>query len=186
MPAGRGRRYQAVVNTSLVLTLVGADRPGLVEAVAELVAGHGGNWLESRMARLGGQFAGIARVEVPAARESALRAALAALAERGLAIEVAVDPSSTTGPAKSGRPASIELVGHDRPGIVHQVAHVLASHGVNVEKLTTGCESAPMAGGLLFRAKIELLVPPAADLRAVRRDLEKIAADLMVDIEFGE
>ncbi len=43
----------------LVLTLIGPDRPGLVEAVAEPIAAHGGNWLESRMAHLAGQFAGI-------------------------------------------------------------------------------------------------------------------------------
>ena len=40
--------------TDLVLTLIGPDRPGLVEAVAEVVAAHGGNWLESRMAHLAG------------------------------------------------------------------------------------------------------------------------------------
>ena len=48
--------------TDLVLTLIGPDRPGLVEAVAEVVAAHGGNWLESRMARLAGKFAGILRI----------------------------------------------------------------------------------------------------------------------------
>ena len=51
--------------TDLVLTLIGSDRPGLVEAVAEVIAGHGGNWLESRMAHLAGKFAGILRVEIP-------------------------------------------------------------------------------------------------------------------------
>ena len=49
---------------SLVLTLLGPDRPGLVEAMAALIARHGGNWLESRMASLAGEFAGILRVEV--------------------------------------------------------------------------------------------------------------------------
>ena len=43
---------------SLVLTLIGPDRPGLVERVSDVVASHGGNWLESRMAHLAGQFAG--------------------------------------------------------------------------------------------------------------------------------
>ena len=49
---------------TLVLTLIGPDRAGLVEAVAAVVADHGGNWLESRMSRLAGQFAGILEVEV--------------------------------------------------------------------------------------------------------------------------
>ena len=72
--------------TDLVLTLIGPDRPGLVESVAEVIAGHGGNWLESRMAHLTGKFAGILRVEIPTDRVAALTAALAALQERGLRV----------------------------------------------------------------------------------------------------
>ncbi len=173
------------MNTSLVLTLIGADRPGLVETVAELVAAHGGNWLESRMARLGGQFAGIARVAVPTARESELRKALAALDAKGLAVAVALDPAAAAA-AKSGRAVTLELVGQDRPGIVHQVTRVLAAHRVNVEELTTECVEAPLAGGMLFQARAELLIPPVADMAAIQADLEKIAADLMVDLRFAE
>ena len=173
------------MNSSLVLTLVGPDRPGLVESVAQLVATHGGNWLESRMARLGGQFAGIVRVEVPGTTEAALRTALTALAARGLAVGVAVDPAAAA-PGTAGAPAVLELIGQDRPGIVHQVTRVLAAHGVNVEELTTECVSAPMAGGQLFQAKASLLLPPGVDTAAIRRDLERIAADLMVDLNFRE
>ena len=45
------------MQTPLVMTIIGPDRTGLVESVARVVAGHGGNWLESRMCRLGGEFA---------------------------------------------------------------------------------------------------------------------------------
>ncbi len=173
------------MNTSLVLTLVGADRPGLVESVAQLVAAHGGNWLESRMARLGGQFAGIARVALPAGNEASLRAALTALDARGLKVTVAQDPAAET-VVKQGRAVKLELVGQDRPGIVHQVTRVLAAHRVNVEELFTECVEAPMAGGILFQAHAELLIPPGADMAAIQTDLEKIAADLMVDLRFAE
>lgn len=58
------------MSESLVITMVAADRPGLVESVAACVADHGGNWVESRMARLAGHFAGVARVTVTAARRA--------------------------------------------------------------------------------------------------------------------
>ena len=61
---------------SLVMTILGADRPGLVSSIAEVVNRHKGNWLESRMARLAGQFAGILRVECPPEEMEALRSAL--------------------------------------------------------------------------------------------------------------
>lgn len=173
------------MNTSLVLTLVGSDRPGLVETVAQLVASHGGNWLESRMERLGGQFAGIARIELPVAREVELRGALTALDAKGLKVGVTIDPGAVP-VAKQGRAVKLELVGQDRPGIVHQITRVLAAHQVNVEALSTECVEAPMAGGILFQAQAELLIPPTADMAAIRADLEKIAADLMVDLRFAE
>ena len=62
--------------TSLVLTVLGEDRPGLVESLASIIARHEGNWLESRMAQLAGQFAGILRASVPEARAAALITAL--------------------------------------------------------------------------------------------------------------
>ena len=68
----------------LVMTIIGPDRTGLVESVARVVAEHGGNWLESRMCRLGGEFAGLLRIEIPAEKKSPLLAALQELQKDGL------------------------------------------------------------------------------------------------------
>ena len=163
-----------------LLTIIGADRPGLVQLVASRVADHGGNWLESRMCHLGGQFAGIARVEVSAERAAALRQALQQLGAEGL--RVSVDAGEGAAPLPSGTAATIELVGQDRPGILRNVTSVLAAHGVNVEELSSECVSAPMGGGNLFQARVRVLVPATVKVEAVRADLEKIAADLMVDL----
>lgn len=168
----------------LVMTVIGQDRPGLVESVADLVASHGGNWLESRMSRLGGQFAGILRVEVPAEKEPALISELKALNARGLSVVVHSDQRQSEPPA--GRLRTLEIVGQDRPGIVRQISHALASHGVNVEELHTECASAAMTGETLFKARAKLRVPESADVEKIRQNLEKIASDLIVDISFAE
>jgi glycine cleavage system regulatory protein len=170
---------------TLVMTLMGADRPGLVEQVAALVAQHGGNWLESRMAHLGGQFAGILRVAVPAEQQAALQSALQQLGQAGLQVVFYAESAGEAG-AAAGRLMRLELVGQDRPGIVREISRVLAAHGVNVEELETGCESAPMSGEVLFRAQAQLSVPAACDLGALRAALEKIAADLIVDLQLRE
>jgi glycine cleavage system regulatory protein len=169
--------------TTLVMTVIGSDRPGLVQMVAAGVADHGGNWLESRMCRLGGQFAGILRVEVPAANADALRRALLDLEAKGL--RVTVHTEGGTLPAMTGSTVTFELVGQDHPGILRQVSAVLAAHGVNVEELASECVSAPMGGGNLFQARATVLVPPSANMSALRADLEKIAADVMVDLKLG-
>src|SRR5436190_16612849 len=98
---------------SLVMTVIGQDRPGLVDSVAGLVAEHGGNWLESRMSRLGGQFAGILRVEVPAEQEPSLVAALKGLAAQGLT--VVVQPDQPKRSPEAARLSTLEVVGQDRP-----------------------------------------------------------------------
>jgi glycine cleavage system regulatory protein len=165
---------------SLVMTVIGEDRPGLVDSVASIVAEHGGNWLESRMSRLGGQFAGIVQVEVPAEKEQPLAGALKNLAARGLNVVVHSDRPQS---AAAERPVSVlEIVGQDRPGIVRQISHALASFGVNVEELHTECASAAMSGETLFKARARLSIPESCNIPELRRTLEKIAADLIVEI----
>ena len=165
---------------AVVMTLIGEDRPGLVESVSRIVTDHGGNWLESRMSRLGGQFAGIVQVEVATEKEQALIDALKGLATRGLAVVVHAEPKRS---ASSRKPASLlEIIGQDRPGIVAQISHALASFGVNVEELHTECTSAAMTGESLFKARAKLSIPDSCNVVMLRQQLEKIAADLIVDI----
>lgn len=164
------------------MTIIGQDRPGLVDSLATVVAGHGGNWLESRMAHLGGQFAGILRVELPAGREADLAASLRQLQDDGLT--VVAHPGRAVPPAPAGSLMALELVGQDRPGIVRQISHALASHGVNVEEFTSECVSAAMTGEVLFKARITIKTPPEEDLEPLRASLEHIAADLIVDLSF--
>jgi glycine cleavage system regulatory protein len=175
---------------TLVMTVIGADRPGLVQLVAARVADHGGNWLESRMCRLGGQFAGILRVEVPQERRDELLEALHTLEAEGLNVIIHAEGGAPIarpagGGEDGGSLATIELVGNDRPGILRSISGVFAAHGLNVEDLESERVNAPMDGGVLFQARATVFVPPQVKLAAVRADLEKIAADLMVDLKLS-
>jgi glycine cleavage system regulatory protein len=166
----------------LVMTIISPDRTGLVESVARVVAGHGGNWLESRMCRLGGEFAGILRVELPAENKSALLAALQQLQAGGLQIIL----RESAAPVTAGRQTRLEVVGADRPGIVHEITSALARAGVNVEEFSSEIASAPMSGEPLFKAEARLRLPEGCNCSALKADLEKIAADLLVDVSFAE
>ena len=168
----------------LVMTIIGPDRPGIVESVARLVAEHGGNWLESRMCRLGGEFAGILRIELPVEKRQALIGALQILQGTGLTVVVRPDEQSVD--TAAGRPARLEIVGHDRPGIVRDIARALADAGVNVEEFASECVSAPMSGEALFKAGARLQLPAGCNAAALKNSLEKIAGDLLVDITFAE
>ena len=166
----------------LVMTVIGPDRTGLVESIARAVAEHDGNWLESRMCRLGGEFAGILRIEIPVDKKSALLAALQKIS--GLNVTIRAD--ETTPSSAKGRQTKLEIVGSDHPGIVREITSVLARAGVNVEEFSSEVASAPMSGETLFKATARLQLPDRCDLASLKRDLEKIADDLQVDVSFAE
>lgn len=172
------------MSTRLVMTIIGPDRPGLVESVAGIVTAHGGNWLESRMARLAGQFAGIVEFDVPRDTAEGVTSALRRLSDRGL--QVVVQAGGSEPAAKPHRRVHLDLLGGDRPGILHHLTEVLAAHSVNIEELTTELRTAPMTGQPLFAANAELLVPEPLTIDELRRALEAIAADLMVEIIVAE
>ena len=164
------------------MTVIGRDRTGLVEPVARLVAEHGGNWLESRMCRLGGEFAGILRVHVPAERKAGLEQALAKLAD----LNVVVHGDNAPAPASKPQLATLELVGQDRPGIVREFTRALAAQGVNLEELATECISAPMSGEPLFQARAELSLPEGVTVSELRKSLEQAIPGLTVEVSLGE
>ena len=165
----------------LVLTIVGDDRAGLVRALADTVAAHGGNWERSELAELAGAFAGVVVVSVSDEQEMALTSALRGL--EGLlrvTTHTAVDPTASS--ADSGSHVTFEVMGNDRPGIVRDVTATLAARGLSIDALTSRTVDAPMAGGTLFEATVDVRVPAGVDVATVVSALEQLAGEIQVDI----
>jgi glycine cleavage system regulatory protein len=170
------------MDTSLIVTLIGPDRPGLVRAVAARATSAGANWVESRMAQLAGQFAGIVRLEIAQENVSHLEQQLRLLEAEGL--RVTVERGLDT-PESVLQRVRLDVLGHDRPGIVQEITAVLLRHGVTIADLETGCERASMSGERMFRACAELGAPAGTDLHGLQDDLESLANELMVDLELN-
>lgn len=169
---------------NLVLSVIGDDRPGLVAALAEVIAGNGGNWERSQLAQLAGKFAGIVAVAVPADQAAALIDGVTAL--DGL-LEVQVHSGDGgRGETAAWTELTIGVLGNDRVGIIQELSSALGRSGVSIEKLTTATRQAPMAGGTLFEAELQVRVPPSADAATIRADLERIAEELLVDLGVDE
>jgi glycine cleavage system regulatory protein len=172
------------MSSSLVFTFISADRPGLIEQLAQTVSQCGGNWLESRMSELAGQFAGIVQVEIADERRLALRSALLGLRETGLTVVVADDSVAADG--NKHRQLRLSILGPDRPGIVREVASALAARQINVQAMDTVITSAPMTAEPLFEAVADIQVPKALDLSELNARLDEIADALTVDIDLEE
>ncbi len=168
------------MNNSLILTLIGPDKPGLVEMVSATLAQHHANWQESSMSRLAGKFAGILIASVDDQHLQPLSEALMQLESKGLKVSIETDQKASDD--RGGLVISLDLVGHDKPGIVRQISHALAAQSISVDRLETELVSGSMSAELLFKAQADLLAPAGTDLDTLQESLEAIASDLMVDI----
>jgi len=166
--------------TSLVLTIIARDKPGLVEQLSLTIANNGGNWLESSMSRLAGKFAGILIVSVAEDQADTLLNALRQLDSQG--IKVVAERSQENTASDDSNSITLELIGHDKPGIVREISQALSRYNINVERLSTELISGSMSAEELFKAEAELTVPTGVDLDDLQQSLEAIANDLMVDI----
>lgn len=167
-----------------ILSVLSDDRPGVIKQIAELVTHHGGNWLESRLTQLAGKFAGVIRINVPAAAGTDLRQALVALKQRGINVQVEDVPPPPT--RATGRSATFSALGPDRPGIVLEIAQALTEYQINIADLNTNCSSTPYSGEPLFAAEGVLNVPTGTDLEQLSAQLERIADTLGIDISLEE
>ena len=168
---------------TLVLTVIGEDRPGLVAVLSARLNAQGALWQRSQMSRLAGKFAGIVEVVVPASKVEDLIADLHSLSTDGLSVTI---ERTNTPPQTPTHRLSLELVGADRPGIVAEISALLSARHISIEKLATSVTDAPMAGGMLFEANAVLAAPTSADEAELRAALEALADELMVEVALDD
>lgn len=165
----------------LVLTFTSADRPGIVEDLTTTVVQHGGNWEESRLARLCGDFAGIARVTIDKERSEELEKALADLGSKGL--EVHCKSAASSDRAQATQEAQLMCSGADHEGIVSSLAAKLATLSINVEEMETSIVPAPTTGTPLFNMTCRIKLPEACDLNELQSDLNVLGDELGVEVQ---
>jgi glycine cleavage system regulatory protein len=182
------------MQTSYIVTFIGDDRPGLVEEVSHVIERNGGNWQESRLSQLGGKFAGLILVSLPADGGTSLEAELSALAASGISVRVTPSTASTRGEAGAGKPATpppgrnitLTVIGPDRRGIVREISHALARRRINVLEMESEVRSAPMSAEMIFSARIEAWIPEATNLDDLRDKLDEIANTMTLEIDLEE
>lgn len=178
-----GCNVQTLMTQSLAVTIIGPDKPGLIDRVASIAAAHEADWLESYMANLVGQFAGIVHLKVPAQSADALSAALEALSSDGLSVAVARGTAS--GEDSVARRLTLEITGHDHPGIVRDISHALALRDVSIESLETRREEASQSGEMHFHATAMLSVPDGVVIEDLYAAIEALSGEIMVDAVLG-
>lgn len=171
------------MNQTLVLTVISADRPGVVQQIAKTIHDNQGSWLQSRMSHLAGKFAGILQVAVPEEHCQSLVAALKELSGQGLQIV-----AETASAMVSGQPEalSFSVIGPDRRGIVYEVSQAFASRSISVDELETNTSSMPWSGDPMFEATGVIHLPEQVNMDELLDQLDAIADELAVDIRLDD
>jgi len=169
--------------TSLVVTVMGPDRPGIVSLLSDRAQRYGANWAASRLANLAGEFAGMVHFEVPRENADALANALRGLESSGLRVNIA--KSDGAGVPAGLRGVELELVGDDRVGIVSNLARMLAARGISIENIHTEIVGGKTAKPT-FKVAAHLLVPVSLSLEDLEREIGVLANEMMVDIALGD
>ena len=163
---------------SLVISIMGKDKPGLVDVLAKCIYNHKGNWQGSSFAHMAGMFTGFVEVHVPQSNSESLIAALNAISDLSVQ-SVAVASTEDTLVSR----LTVEVMGNDKPGIVQELTSVLNQFNLNILTFSSHCESAPNWGSLMFKANAVIAVPEQFDDMALQEALESLANDLVVDIK---
>ena len=170
------------MSKNIVLTLTGHDRIGIVEEITNVFVKYGGNVENSRMARLGGEFALLALVSVTDQQLVLLENELQKLGNEGFQIAL-LETEDASRKYSGWLPYMIEVLGADHEGIIHEIAHHLAAQGINIEDMETTTTPAPMSGTPLFTMKATVLVPPQLPFHQWSDALEEIGDKLNVNIK---
>ncbi len=166
----------------IVFTVIAQDKPGIVTTLAQVVKNNGGNWSDSRMSQLAGEFAGIVHVEIDLDKKKDLEEALMELSAQGIAITIRQAGNNIAG--TDYKLHEIEIFGNDRAGIVAEVSKLFSEKDINILEFDTDISDAPVTGGMLFHADAVIGVCKGTKLDELQEKLHDLADELSLDIEW--
>ncbi|MCW8109486.1 glycine cleavage system protein R [Alteromonas ponticola] len=162
---------------SLIITVIGKDKPGIVDSIAKNVYQRNGNWLSSSFAHMAGMFTGFVEVQVSEENVDELVSSVSKIPELDVhSISVA------SAPTEFANTLTVDVMGNDKQGIVQELTSVFNQFNLNIISFESRCESAPAWGSLMFKARAVISVPDNFDEAALQAALENRSNDLVVDI----
>lgn len=161
----------------LVISILGKDKPGIIDTLAKKVYQCNGNWQGSSFAHMAGMFTGFVEVLLPGENHQQLIDLLDNIDD----LEVR-SVSATTSQPQCVNYLSVDIMGNDKTGIVQELTDVLRKFNINIQSFDSRCESAPNWGSLMFKARAIIATPDGFDDSELKAALEALSNDLVIDI----
>lgn len=176
------RLFSSLNKKKVVVTGAGHDRIGIIKDITELIFENNGNLMDSKMSKLGGDFAVMMLVEFPIDSVQIFKSKLIESKESlglHLSCSDAIVPKATSHESYN---VKIELEGADSPGIVYTVSQYLSDVGANVENMVTSSQCAPMGGTTLFKMSGTIKLSDLINFNALKDKVKLLENKLGVDI----
>jgi glycine cleavage system transcriptional repressor len=164
----------------IVLSAVGADRPGIVNRLSRAILDSGCNIEDSRMAVLGEEFALIVMISGTWDAIAKIEAMIPRL-ESSLELMITVKRTAERAPAGGMIPYMVDVIAMDHPGIVHELAAFFSEHNVNIEEMSTGSYPAAHTGTPMFSLNLIISIPAQIPIARLRDQFMDFCDELNLD-----
>jgi glycine cleavage system transcriptional repressor len=168
------------MSDQMVITALGADRPGIVDELSKVLYSHDLNIEDSRMSSLGGAFAVLLLVTGSGSAIDKFTALIPQI-EDALKMRLLVRTCEPQLADNRLVPYQVEVVAMDHPGIVHNLASFFASRQINIVDLETDCYPAPHTGTPMFSMQMTIGVPGDTSIKKLRAEFLDACDELNID-----
>jgi glycine cleavage system transcriptional repressor len=170
------------MTTKLVISALGADRPGIVDEISNIIYKHSLNIEDSRMTVLGGEFAMLLLVSGDQSSLDAIQTQVNEI-EQALQMRLMIKVTSDSTPIENAIPYAVEVTSLDHPGIVNNISSFFSQRGINIVNLHTESYSAPHTGTPMFALHMTIGITADTNIAKLREAFMQACEELNLDAE---
>jgi len=170
------------MTTKLVISALGADRPGIVDELSNIIYTNGLNIEDSRMTVLGGEFAILLLVSGEQSSIDEFQSKSTKI-EQALQMQLLIRTTSASDHVGNTIPYSVEVAALDNPGIVNNIASFFSGQNINIVNLQTERYAAPHTGSPMFALHMTIGISSATNIAQLRDAFMEVCDELNLDAE---
>lgn len=167
-------------HNQLVLSALGSDRPGIIDALSRAVLDCGCNVMDSRMTVLGGDFALLLQVSGNWNTLAKLEDQLPGLGER-LGLTITARRTAARETTRDLLPYVVDVISMDQPGIVHNLARFFSRRDINIQEMVTGSYPAAHTGTPMFSVHMAVEIRSDTRISDLREEFAEFCDSLNLD-----
>lgn len=170
------------MSTQLVISALGADRPGIVDELSSIIVSHQLNIEDSRMTVLGGEFAILLLV---VGEKTAIQAFIQqqGKVETALHIQLLMKTTQSIEEESNVLPYQVEVTAMDHQGIVHNLAGFFSNKHIGIVNLHTDHYPAPHTGTPMFGLYMTIGIPADTSISQLKDEFTRFCDELNLDAE---